>query len=66
MNAVGVDEYHGCPYKHINSQALKQLLEASNILPQSMVFNNSIGWYMIFIRLSIIELYHRLQMFKKY
>lgn len=37
MSAVGLDECHGCPYKHTNSQALKQLLEASNISSQSMI-----------------------------
>lgn len=31
MGTVGFDEYHGCPYKHINSQTLKQLLESSDI-----------------------------------
>jgi len=36
MGAVGVDEYHGCPYKHTNSQALKQLLDASNISSQNV------------------------------
>ncbi|XP_050426072.1 uncharacterized protein LOC126836575 [Adelges cooleyi] len=36
MSSVGMDEYHGCPYKHTNSQALKQLLESSNISPQSV------------------------------
>ncbi|XP_003244186.1 DNA primase large subunit [Acyrthosiphon pisum] len=36
MGAVGLDEYHGCPYKHTNSQALKQLLETSNISTQSI------------------------------
>lgn len=36
MGAVGLDEYHGCPYKHTNSQTLKQLLETSNISTQSM------------------------------
>lgn len=35
MGAVSMDEYHGCPYKHTNSQALKQLLETSNISAQS-------------------------------
>jgi len=43
MSSVAMDEYHGCPYKHTNSQALKQLLEASNISAQSMIFNNSLG-----------------------
>jgi len=43
MGAVGLDEYHGCPYKHTNSQALKQLLETSNISTQSMsIFSNNI------------------------
>ncbi|XP_050530412.1 uncharacterized protein LOC126899486 isoform X2 [Daktulosphaira vitifoliae] len=36
MSSVGMDEYHGCPYKHTNSQALKQLLETSNISVQSI------------------------------
>lgn len=36
LGAVGIDEYHGCPYKHTNSQVLKQLLETSNIPAQSM------------------------------
>lgn len=36
MGAVGIDEYHGCPYKHTNGQALKQLLETTNISAQSM------------------------------
>lgn len=39
MSAVSLDEYHGCPYKHTNSQALKQLLETSNISAQSMSNN---------------------------
>lgn len=42
MGAVGVDEYHGCPYKHTNSQVLKQLLEESNILDPSMNTSNCI------------------------
>lgn len=37
MGAVGLDEYHGCPYKHTNSQVLKQLLEGSNISDPSMI-----------------------------
>lgn len=36
MGSVSLDEYHGCPYKHTNSQTLKQLLEASNISTHSM------------------------------
>ncbi|XP_025421836.1 probable DNA primase large subunit [Sipha flava] len=36
MGAVGIDEYHGCPYKHTSSQALKQLLETTNISAQSI------------------------------
>jgi len=46
MGAVGLDEYHGCPYKHTNSQALKQLLETSNISTQSMsIFNYILLFY---------------------
>lgn len=41
MGSVSLDEYHGCPYKHTNSQTLKQLLEASNISTQSMMIYNS-------------------------
>lgn len=39
MGSVGLDEYHGCPYKHTNSQILKQLLETSNISAQSMIID---------------------------
>lgn len=45
MGAVGMDEYHGCPYKHTNSQALKQLLETSNISAQSKCINYSCMLY---------------------
>lgn len=55
MGAVSLDENHGCPYKHTNSQALKQLLEASNISTQSMIVYNYVEYVFYF---QIYKLYY--------
>lgn len=36
MSSVGIDEYHGCPFKHYKSEALKNLLLSTDLPHKSM------------------------------